>query len=79
MLDTVIQHLAASGPMALVMGVAVVQLWKANKEERDRHAKQEDDLRAAHENERRALNSQLFDVVMKLTRAMRKESSGESS
>lgn len=40
MLDQILNSLAAAGPLALVLGVAVFALWRANAEERIRHAAQ---------------------------------------
>ena len=73
----ILSSLAAAGPLALALGIAVAALWRANVAERDRHAAQEDAMRRDHEAERKALTQQLFDTLSKLSRALRREQSGE--
>lgn len=52
-LDQILNSLAAAGPLALVLGVAVYALWRANGAERVLHSAQEDAMRAREDAMRR--------------------------
>lgn len=65
LLEQAIKNLLAAGPVAIVMGIAIVKLWAAAKEERDRHAAQEEKLTAKY-----------VELVEKLTGAMNGDHDG---
>jgi hypothetical protein len=49
--EELLRHLAASGPLALALGLAVAALWKANQKERERNAAEVKQIRADHAKE----------------------------
>lgn len=56
LLEQALRSLVASGPIAIVLGVACWKLWNANREERERHATEE-----------KALQDKVIQVLTSLT------------
>ena len=82
MFDQVFQNLATTGPLAAILGAAVIVLWRRLNEEIARNATVEENLRkefAAHlkaENDRHAaeedlLRKEALSILKRLTGALR--------
>ena len=67
----IFESLVAAGPLALLLGVAVLKLWQANQAERERHAAAEKAERDRHEAQEDVLVQKYIALVEKLTTVMR--------
>lgn len=76
-MDQVMGSLATAGPLALVLGVAVYTLWRANVDERLRHAAEEEQERTRNAAAEERWRGEYVSLLKELTKAVREDSHGD--
>jgi len=70
--EQILSALIASGPLAMVLGVAVYVLWKTNRNLQTESVAREDAIRAEHEERIRGLETRVDVVFERLITELQK-------